>query len=134
MDGFVGLYPDSGLPSRPFLSFDGKTYLITHSAEGARLNVILIDTKEPCSVAHLTRRTTVSETEDPVAWSWNVLATDGQRSVLCWRSTSNDALELVLGILEGGSSSAKIRWQVLDKVDLPEKRALASIRATFTMR
>lgn len=123
MDGFVGLFPDSGIPSRPFLSFNGKRHLITHSAEGTRLNVILIDADKPCSITHLTRKTTVSGTEDPVDWSWNVLGTDGEKSVLCWRSTSSDAPELVLGVFDSSSSSPTIRWQVIDKVNVPEKRA-----------
>lgn len=123
MDGFVGLFPDSGLPSRPFLSFDGKRYLITHSAEGARFNVILIDADKPCSVTHLTRKTKTTQAEDPIDWSWNVLGTDGEKSVLCWRSTASHAPELVLGIVEVSSSPPTVRWQIIDKVKIPEKRA-----------
>lgn len=119
MDGFVGLFPDSGIPSRPFLTLDGKRYLITQSAEGARLKVILIDADKPCSITHLTRKT---EGEDSLPWSWNVLGTDGEKSVLCSRSTFNRAPELVLGMLETSPSSPTIRWQVIHKVDVPEKR------------
>lgn len=126
MDGFVGLFPDSGLPSRPFLSFSGKRYLITQSAEGARSNIILIDADKPCSVTHLTRRTTITQAEDPLDWSWNVLGTDGEKSVLCWRSTASHAPELVLGIVEASSSSPTVRWQIIDKVNTPEKRASRS--------
>lgn len=123
MDGFVGLFPDSGLPRCPFLSFDGKRFLITQSAEGARSNVILIEADKPCSITHLTRKTTITQAEEPVDWSWNVLGTDGEKSVLCWRSTAIHAPELVLGIVEGSSSSPTVRWQIIDKVNIPEKRA-----------
>ncbi|EIM89231.1 alpha/beta-hydrolase [Stereum hirsutum FP-91666 SS1] len=133
MDGFVGLFPDSGLPSRPFLSFSGKRYLITPSAEGARSNVILIDADKPCSVTHLTRKTTITQAEDPVDWSWNVLGTDGEKSVLCWRSTASHAPELVLGIVDASSSSPTVRWRTIDKVNIPEKlkAALSSLKVSI---
>jgi hypothetical protein len=112
MDGFAGLYAETVL-ARPFVRSGGRTYLLTRTSQGSRLEVILIDLEQPESVVRLTPP---ESSED--LWSWSPLATDGRKWVLASRSTPTVPNELVLGKLEEHGGKPKVTWQVIEMPSL----------------
>lgn len=120
LGGFKGLVP--GIPQQPFLVFDGKTYLIAHSGSGTKQAVFLIDTAEPSKVISLTHESVVAGEEYFDHWCTYVMATDGGRNILLCRGSSLKPPQLVLGTLQGSSTSLSLRLQVLDEVHLPLQR------------
>jgi Acylamino-acid-releasing enzyme, N-terminal domain len=112
MDGFAGLYAET-LLARPFVRLGSRTYLLTRTSQGSRLEVILIDLEEPESVVRLTP---AESSED--LWSWSPLATDGRKWVLASRSAPTVPNELVLGKLEEHGGKPRVAWQVIEMPSL----------------
>jgi prolyl oligopeptidase family protein len=112
MDGFAGLYVGD-LLARPFVRLGGRTYLLTRTSQGSRLEVILIDLEQPESVIRLTP---AESSED--LWSWSPLATDGRKWVLASRSTPTVPNELALGKLEEVGGEPRVVWQVIEMPSL----------------
>ena len=112
MDGFAGLYTEIVL-ARPFVRSGGRTYLLTRTSQGSRLEVILVDLEQPESVVRLTP---AESSED--LWSWSPLAADGRKWVLASRSAPTIPNELVLGKLEEHAGKPKVTWQVIEMPSL----------------
>ena len=112
MDGFAGLYTEN-LLERPFVRLGGRTYLLTRTSQGSRLEVILIDLEEPESVVRLTP----AESREDL-WSWSPLATDGRKWVLASRSAPTVPNELALGKLEEYGGKPRVAWQVIEMPSL----------------
>ena len=112
MDGFAGLYTES-LLARPFVRLGGRTYLLTRTSQGSRLEVILIDLEEPESVVRLTP----AESSEDLS-SWSPLATDGWKWVLASRSAPTVPNELALGKLEEHGGKPRVAWQVIEMPSL----------------
>lgn len=112
MDGLAGLYVET-LLARPFVHFGDRTYLLTRTSQGSRLEVILIDLEEPESVVRLTP---AESSED--LWSWTPLATDGRKWVLASRSAPTVPNELALGKLEEHGGKPRVAWQVIEMPSL----------------
>jgi hypothetical protein len=112
MDGFAGLYAEH-LLARPFVRLGGRTYLLTRTSQGSRLEVILVDLEEPESAVRLTP---AESSED--LWSWSPLATDGRKWVLASRSAPTVPNELALGKLEEYGGKPKVAWQVIEMPSL----------------
>jgi hypothetical protein len=62
------------LLTRPFFRLGGRTYLLTQTSQGSRLEVIIIDLEEPENVVRIP-----SAESSGVVWSWSPLATDGHK-------------------------------------------------------
>lgn len=120
MDGFAGLYAEN-LLARPFVRLGGRTYLLTRTSQGSRLEVILIDLEEPESVVRLTP---AESSED--LWSWSPLATDGRKWVLASRSTPTVPNELALGKLEEFGGKPRVAWQVIEMPSLTPRGEITS--------
>ena len=126
MDGFAGLYTES-LLARPFVRLGGRTYLLTRTSQGSRLEVILIDLEGPKSVVRLTP---AESGED--LWSWSPLATDGRKWILASRSAPTVPNELALGKLEEIGGKPRVAWQVIEMPSLtPRSEYKPGIGKTF---
>ena len=126
MDGFAGLYTES-LLARPFVRLGGRTYLLTRTSQGSRLEVILIDLEGPKSVVRLTP---AESGED--LWSWSPLATDGRKWILASRSAPTVPNELALGKLEENGGKPRVAWQVIEMPSLtPRSEYKPGIGKTF---
>lgn len=119
MERFVGL--QAGIPSEPFVTFNGRAYMLAHSIAGTKQEILLIDIVDPYKVFYPTRQSAVAGGEESEHWCWNALATDGHHNILCWRSSSTNLPQLVVGTLNGTSLSPSVDWQVIDKVDVPHE-------------
>jgi hypothetical protein len=115
MEGFAGLYAETVL-ARPFVRSGGRTYLLTRTSQGSRLEVILIDLEQSESVVRLTPAESSGD-----LWSWSPLATDGRRWVLASRSAPTIPNELVLGNLEEHGGKPKVTWQVIEMPSLTSR-------------
>jgi len=120
MDGFAGLYVES-LLARPFVRLGGRTYLLTRTSQGSRLEVILIDLEQPESVVRLT----LAESSEDL-WSWSPLATDGRKWILASRSAPTVPNELALGKLEEYGGKHRVAWQVIEMPSLTPRGEYAS--------
>ena len=116
MGGFAGLYTDYGLPARPFLSLGNQEFIVTHTVQGSRMTVVLVDAYEPQKVVHLTPVNTLEES----VWSWTVLGTDGKTQVVCIRSSPTSPNELLLGQLTIEDGNPVVSWNIIDKPTIPE--------------
>ncbi|KAI0247998.1 alpha/beta-hydrolase [Lactifluus subvellereus] len=125
MDGFAGLYTETVL-ARPFVRSGGRTYLLTRTSQGSRLEVILVDLEQPESVVRLTP---AESSED--LWSWSPLATDGRKWILASRSAPTVPNELVLGKLEEHGGKPKVTWEGIEMPSLTSgvEGALRELRA-----
>ncbi|KAI0278386.1 alpha/beta-hydrolase [Russula aff. rugulosa BPL654] len=125
MDSLAGLYAEN-LLARPFVRLGGRTYLLTRTSQGSRLEVILIDLDETESVVRLTP---AESSED--LWSWSPLATDGRKWVLASRSAPTVPNELALGKLEEHGGKPRVAWQVIEMPSLTPRveNALRDLRA-----
>jgi hypothetical protein len=112
MDGFAGLYAEN-LLARPFVWLGGRTYLVTRTSQGSRLEVILVDLEQPECVVRLTP---AESSED--LWSWSPLATDGRKWVLASRSAPTVPNELALGKLDEYGGKPRVAWQVIEMPSL----------------
>ena len=112
MDGFAGLYAEN-LLARPFVRLGSRTFLLTRTSQGSRLEVILVDLEKPESVVRLTP---AESSED--LWSWSPLATDGRKWVLASRSAPTVPNELALGKLEEYGGKPRVAWQVIEMPSL----------------
>lgn len=104
--GFPGLYPGVALANEPFTLLSGVPHVVLHSIWESRqviLLVSLIDGK--------TRNLTPLNDD---LYSWSLLQTDGEKNIICVRSTSSSPPELMLGEIEQES----VRWTVLAKPSL----------------
>ena len=120
MDNFAGLYAEN-LLARPFVRLGGRTYLLTRTSQGSRLEVILIDLEETESVVRLTP---AESSED--LWSWSPLATDGRKWVLASRSAPTVPNELALGKLEEHGGKPRVAWQVIEMPSLTPRSEYTS--------
>ncbi|KAL0565918.1 hypothetical protein V5O48_016100 [Marasmius crinis-equi] len=100
---FPGFYPDAALPSSSFLRIRNHDYLVSHSTF-ASCNVVLLISLTDGTVKNLT------PTKSDSLYSWTVLNTDGERRVLCTRSSPTVPYEVVLGEFD---DSANVSWRVL---------------------
>lgn len=107
-DGFPGLYPGFNLPALPFLRLKSGPHIVTHSTWGSRSTVLLVSTSDG-QVKDLTPDT------DGSLYSWSVLATDGQRRVICLRSAISVPHEVVLGEFDDDGG---VQWRVIEKYNL----------------
>jgi acylaminoacyl-peptidase len=127
MDGFAGLYAGTVL-ARPFVLLGDRTYLLTRTSQGSRLEVILIDLERSGSVVRLTP---AESSED--LWSWSPLATDGRKWVLASRSTPTVPNELVLGKLEEHDGRPKVTWQVIEMPSLTSRGEPETFKVYFNL-
>ena len=102
MHGFTGLCVEN-LLARPFFRLGCRTYLLTQTSQGFRLEVITIDFEEPESMVRIT-----STESSGVVWNWSPLATDGHERALASRG------ELALGKLEEYGGKPRMAWQVIE--------------------
>ncbi|KAL0568722.1 hypothetical protein V5O48_013264 [Marasmius crinis-equi] len=110
---FPGFYPDVALPNSPFLRIRDHDYLISHSTL-ASCNVVLLISLVDGMVKNLTP----TNSEGSPLCSWFVLNTDGERRVLCTRTSPTVPFEVVLGEFD---DSANVSWKILQSSvpDLP---------------
>ncbi|KAF8130223.1 hypothetical protein EV363DRAFT_1490473 [Boletus edulis] len=104
---FPGLYTEYSLPENPFLRFDDKTYIVVQSLWRSRPTLISIDVEN----RHVIDLTPVLDGQP--LYSWNLLGTDGVRSVICARSTPTTPPETVLLTLSQDKFPGTV--QVLDR-------------------
>ena len=110
---FPGLYLDQ-LPPTPFVEYEGRPFVVTHSAWGSRRTVLLIDV-EYGNIVDLTP-------DAGELWSWTVLACDGKDQIVASRASPTSPQELVVGRLKlgGGGHLSHLKWTVVEQPDLPE--------------
>ncbi|VDC02763.1 unnamed protein product [Peniophora sp. CBMAI 1063] len=124
-DEFKGLFVGWALPTRPFVKFDGKTYLICTANSGARTTVLLIDAEHTGDVYDLTPA-------DDALYSWSILGTDERDRVVAVRSSPTKPQEVVLGTFSRiGKEDPEVTWSPLWKPVIPShiKNALHDLKA-----
>lgn len=107
--GFPGIYPNA-IPAQPFIRLGSSTFFVMDSQWGSRTTVLFISLESVNKIKNLTP-------VDGNVYSWSVLGTDGQKRVLCSRSSPIVPPELVLGELD---DEDHVHWRVIDKPDLPQ--------------
>ncbi|KAF8438494.1 Alpha/Beta hydrolase protein [Boletus edulis BED1] len=120
---FPGLYTEYSLPDSPFLRFDDKAYIVVQSLWRSRPTLISIDVEN----GHVIDLTPVLDGQP--LYSWNLLGTDGVRSVICARSTPTTPPETVLLTLSQDKFPGTV--QVLDRPFISQelKKALDGLDA-----
>lgn len=122
---FPGLYTEYNLADSPFLRLGDKTYILVQSLWRSRPTLISIDT-ESGAVSDLT-----PVLDGQALYSWNLLATDGARSVICSRSTPTSPPETVLLALTQDSIPENV--QVLDKAVVSPKRGCHKLKRRLSI-
>lgn len=117
---FPGLYTDYNLAGSPFLKLGDKTYILVQSLWRSRPTLISIDV-ESGAVIDLT-----PAPEGQALHSWNLLGTDGARSVISSRSTPTSPPETILLTLTQDGFPLNVR--VLDRPDVSPKRAYRKLK------
>ncbi|KZV61022.1 alpha/beta-hydrolase [Peniophora sp. CONT] len=124
---FKGLFVGWALLARPFVKFDGKTYIICAVNSGARTTVLLIDTEHTGDVFDITPA-------DDALLSWNVLGTDERDRIVCVRSSLDKPQEVVLGTLSRtGKDDPEVTWSLLWKPVVPShiRNALRDLKTSI---
>ena len=118
---FPGLYTEYNLPSNPFVRLGDTTYIVVQSLWRARPTLISINV-ENGAVLDLT-----PVLDGQALYSWNLLGTDGARSVICSRGTPTTPPETILLTLKEDKLPGSV--QVLDKPFISTERAYPMIRS-----
>ena len=121
LEEFPGLYLDQ-LPPAPFVDYQNRPFVVTHSAWESRRTVLLIDL-EHGNVVDLTPDT-------GELWSWTVLACDGKDQIVASRASLTSPQELVVGRLGERDKCPHVKWTVVEKPDLPESSQYLSTATT----
>jgi hypothetical protein len=120
---FPGLYTEYNLTESPFLRLGEKTFILVQSLWRSRPTLISINV-ENGDVIDLT-----PVLDGQALHSWNLLGTDGARSVICSRSTPTSPPETVLVTLTQDSVPGNVR--ILDRPFVSAKRAYHNSRDNF---
>lgn len=120
---FPGLYTEYNLADSPFVRLGDKTFILTQSLWRSRPTLILINA-ETGDVVDLT-----PVLGDQPLYSWNLLGTDGARSVICSRSTPTSPSETLHLTLAQDGTVGNVR--VLDKPFVSPKRAYGQFGGSF---
>jgi acylaminoacyl-peptidase len=107
-DRFPGLYMGYSLPVQPFITLGSVSYITTHSVWGSRSTVLLIATDDG-------RVRDLTPDDDEMLYNWTVLSTDGQRQIICARSSPSIPEEVVLGRI---NDAGTVSWQILSQPTL----------------
>lgn len=116
---FPGLYTEYNLVDSPFLRLGDKTFVLVQTFWRSRPTLISINV-ENGDVVDLT-----PVLDGQALYSWNLLGTDGARSVICSRSTPTSPLETVLLTLTQERSPGNVH--ILDRPFLSPKRTYHTI-------
>ncbi|KZV90360.1 alpha/beta-hydrolase [Exidia glandulosa HHB12029] len=112
-DAFPGLFADYISERAVVRSKDGAALAI-QTVWGSRKTVVLVSLIDG-SVTEITPK----DGADDIA-SWSLLATDGERRVLCSRSSPTTVPELVLGTIDDARNAV---WRVLEQEALSDSAA-----------
>ena len=116
---FPGLYTEYNLTDSPFLRLGDETFILVQSLWRSRPTLISINV-ENGDVIDLT-----PVLDGQALYSWNLLGTDGARSVICSRSTPTSPPDTVLFTLTQDRFPGNVR--ILDRPSLSPKRAYYTI-------